>query len=201
MTQDLHIAAILAGGLARRIGGGDKCLLPLAGRPILAHIAQRLAPQCPHLILNANGDPARFAGFGLPVVQDGMPEHPGPLAGLLAVLDHVAEHHAGAELVLTVPGDTPFLPLDLVERLRSVREGATIACAASGGRTHPTVALWPVALRENLRGALATGERAIGRFAARYPVAVAEWPSGPDPFLNVNDAADLVAAECRIASG
>ena len=198
--QDPPIAAILAGGLARRMGGGDKCLLTVAGRPILAHIVERLAPQSPRLILNANGDPARFKRFGLSVVPDDLPGHPGPLAGLLAVLDHVAAHHAGADLILTVPGDTPFLPSDLVERLGSARAHSAIACAASGGRQHPTVALWPLALREDLRAALAEGERAIGRFAARHPVSVVEWPGTPDPFLNVNDADDLAQAESRIAS-
>lgn len=190
------VGAILAGGLARRMGGGDKCLQTVAGRPILAHILARLAPQCGTLLLNANGDPDRFAAFALPVVPDGRTGFAGPLAGLLAILDHVAAAHPPGATVLTVPGDTPFLPRDLLARLAAARqaEGATVACAASGGRRHPTVALWPLALREDLGAALAAGERSIGRFAARHPLAVAEWPSPPDPFLNVNTPADLVLA-------
>lgn len=191
------IGAIIAGGQARRMGGGDKCLLPVRGRPILAHIVERLRPQCGYLLLNANGDPDRFAAFGLPVVADAIPDFAGPLAGLLAVLDHVAQAHPRATDILTVPGDTPFLPGDLVARLRAAgaKDGARIACAASAGRRHPTVALWPLALRKDLRRALAEGERAIGRFASAHGLAEAEWPATPDPFLNVNAPADLASAE------
>lgn len=193
------IGAVLAGGQARRMGGGDKCLLPVLGRPILAHIVERLSPQCGYLLLNANGDPARFAAFGLPVVADEGENRAGPLAGLLAALDHAAAIRPQARDVLTVPGDTPFLPRDLRARLEAARRetGAAIACAASGGRTHPVVALWPVGLRSDLRRALAEGERAVARFARRYPLAIAEWPAEPDPFHNVNTPGDLAAAESR----
>ena len=188
--------AVLAGGLARRMGGGDKCLLAVGGRPILAHIAERLSPQCDALVLNANGDPTRFATFGLPVVADDIPGFAGPLAGLLAAMDWARARGWSTDL-LTVPGDTPFLPRDLFSRLIAAREaeGATIACASSHGRMHPTVGLWPLSLREDLRTALGEGERSIGRFARRYPLAVVEWSEEPDPFLNVNDPGDLAMAE------
>lgn len=192
------LGAILAGGLARRMGGGDKCLLPVGGRPILTRIIECLAPQCDRLVLNANGDPSRFAGFGLPVVADGIAGHAGPLAGLLAVMEAGGVGDTDELEVLTVPGDTPFLPPDLVARLRAARgaDGA-IACASSAGRFHPTVGLWPLSVRDDLRRALAEGERAIGRFARRHPLAVVEWSEEPDPFLNVNEAGDLAAAQGR----
>lgn len=193
------VGAVLAGGQARRMGGGDKCLLPVLGRPILAHIVERLSPQCGYLLLNANGDLSRFAAFGLPVVPDEAAQQAGPLAGLLAALDHAAAIRPQARDVLTVPGDTPFLPRDLRARLGEARQeaGAAIACAASGGRTHPVVALWPVRLRGDLRRALAEGERAVARFARRYPLAIAQWPAEPDPFHNVNTPEDLAATASR----
>lgn len=189
------VGVILAGGLARRMGGGDKCLLPVRGRPILAHILERLAPQCDGLVLNANGDPARFSAFDLPVVADDVPGFAGPLAGLLAAMEWAGT----ADVLLTVPGDTPLLPHDLAERLASARDaaGATIACASSRERMHPTIGLWPLSLREDLRGALAEGERSIGRFARRYPLAIAEWDGEPDPFINVNEPGDLALAEAQ----
>ena len=192
------VGAILAGGLARRLGGGDKCLLPVAGRPILAHVVERLRPQCAHLLLNANDDPGRFSSFGLTVVPDTLPGRLGPLAGLLAILDHLAEHHGAVTDVLTVPGDAPFLPGDLASRLAEARRtaGARIACAASGGRRHPVVALWPVAIRAELAHALRDGERSVGSFASRHMLASVEWPD-PDPFLNVNTPEDLAAAAQR----
>ena len=147
---------ILAGGLARRMGGGDKPLKEIAGKPILTHVIERLQPQCAHLVLNANGDPARFARFGLPVVADDVADFAGPLAGILAGLDWLAANVPHAECAVSVAADTPFIPRDLVERLRAarVREACDIAVAASGGRTHPVIALWPVALRRDLRAAL-----------------------------------------------
>lgn len=193
------IGALLAGGLARRMGGGDKPLRRVGGRPILDHVVERMAPQCAGLVVNANGDPARFAPYGLPVVADDVPGFAGPLAGILAVLDHVAVRRRDAEWIVSVAADTPFLPPDLVERLHAARreEGAMLACAASGGRTHPVVGLWPVGIREDLRRALVgEGERKIDRFTARFPLAVAEWPTEPyDVFFNANAPADLEAAE------
>src|SRR5579859_1574255 len=144
---------VLAGGLARRMGGGDKALLPLAGRPLLAHVLDRvrLGP----IAISANGDPARFSQFGLPVLPDGIPDQAGPLAGILAGLEWAAALPEVDHLI-SVPADTPFLPPDLVARLIAARDAADaeIALAASGGRLHPVVGLWPVALAADLRRAL-----------------------------------------------
>ncbi len=194
------LSAVLAGGLARRMGGGDKPLRALAGRPLLRHVLDRVSPQVAVVVLNANGDPARFADYGLPVVPDGLPDNPGPLAGVLAALDWAAERRPDLPWVLTAPGDCPFLPLDLAERLHAAREaagGAPLACAATGGRRHPPVGLWPVFLRSALREALLGGERKIDRWTAHFGCAVAEWPAGPppDPFFNANAPADLATAE------
>ena len=188
---------ILAGGLSRRMGGGDKPLLEIGGRSILARVISRAAPQCAGLALNANGDPARFASFGLPVVADDVGGFAGPLAGILAGLDWLAAQ-GGAEMLLSLPADTPFMPADLAARLESARkkEGAALACAASGGHTHPVIGLWPVVLRAELRRALVEEDiRKIDRFTARYSTAVAQWPVTPyDPFFNANAPDDLEAA-------
>lgn len=194
--MSLSLAVILAGGLARRMGGGDKVLRPLAGRPLLDHVLDRLRPQVAAIILNANGDPARFAGHGLPVISDTLPGHPGPLAGILAALDHAAAH--GAAELLSVTGDAPFIPPDLLARLRAARDaaGTPLACAWSGGQSHPPIGLWPVALREALRAALLAGERKIDRWTARHGCAAAVWPAAPyDPFFNANAPEDLAVAE------
>jgi len=194
---------ILAGGLARRMGGGDKPLREIGGRAILARVIERLEPQCDGLILNANGEPKRFAPFGLPVIADGVEHNPGPLAGILAALDWAAANRPGAEWVLSVPGDCPFLPSDLVARLGEALEaqGAELAVAASKGRSHPVIGLWPVALRDALRHALVVeGLRKVGDFAARYRVAAVAWPAGPvDPFFNANTEDELAEAE-RLAA-
>lgn len=197
------IGVILAGGLARRMGGGDKPLRLLGGRPLLDHVIARLAPQVGTLILNANGDPARFAAWGLPVVADGLADYPGPLAGVLAALDWAAAR-PGVVWVVSVPGDSPFIPTDLVARLHAVREAAAVplACARSDGQTHPPVGLWPVALREDLRAALVAGERKIDRWTARHGCAHADWPTLPcDPFFNANAPEDLAEAEALLQSG
>jgi molybdopterin-guanine dinucleotide biosynthesis protein A len=191
------LAVVLAGGLARRMGGGDKPLRELGGRPLLDHVLARLRPQVAALLLNANGDPARFSGFGLPVAADGLPDYPGPLAGILAGLDWAAEQRPDLPWVVSVPGDSPFIPGDLVDRLHAAREAARVplACAASGGQTHPPAGLWPVSLRTALREALLSGERKIDRWTARHGVAVAEWPASPyDPFFNANAPEDLAEA-------
>jgi molybdenum cofactor guanylyltransferase len=195
------LGAVLAGGLARRMGGGDKPLRLLAGQPLLRHVLDRVAPQVAAVVLNANGDPERFAAYGLPVVPDGLPDNPGPLAGVLAALDWAAERRPDLPWVLTAPGDCPFLPLDLAERLHAAREatGTPLACAATAGRTHPPVGLWPVSLRPDLRNALLGGERKIDRWTARFGCAVAEWPAGPvDPFFNANAPPDLAEAEALL---
>jgi molybdopterin-guanine dinucleotide biosynthesis protein A len=155
------------------------------------------------LILNANDDPRRFADAGLPVVADSLPDHPGPLAGVLAALDWCAETDPAIEWVVTVPGDAPFLPHDLVRRLHAERigGGATFACAASQGWTHPVIAVWPVSVRAELRSAVAEqGIRKIDTFTARHPCAAVEWPATPvDPFFNVNTPEDLEAANRLLA--
>lgn len=193
------LGVILAGGLARRMGGGDKPLLELGGRTLLDRVVGRLAPQCAAgLILSANGDPVRFAGFPGPIVPDDLPGHPGPLAGLLAALDHAAAHHPGLEAVASVTGDAPFLPPDLVAKLDAARalSGAVIAIAASGEREHFTIGLWPVALRTDLRRFLVDeGGRRVGAFLARHAVTSVAWACEPvDPFLNVNAPEDLAEA-------
>ncbi|MFT4276880.1 MAG: molybdenum cofactor guanylyltransferase MobA [Rhodopseudomonas sp.] len=197
-------AVILAGGLARRMGGGDKPLRSIAGRPLLAHVIERLQPQCGVLALNANGDPSRFGRFALPVIADTVQGFPGPLAGVLAAMEWAATAQRGAHHVLTVPGDCPFLPRDLVARLDQARlaENAEIAVAASASHLHPVIALWPVALRDALRTALIDEDiRKVERFTARSPRAVVEWPVTPfDPFFNANTPEDVAEAE-RIAAG
>jgi len=201
---------LLAGGLARRMGGGDKALRPLGGRPLLAHVRDRAAPQVDSLVLNANGDPGRFAAYGLPVVADGVAGFPGPLAGVLAGLDWAAEALPECRWVASFACDAPFLPRDLVMRfLEAVAgEGADLACAASRGRRHPVVGLWPVALRDSLRVALAEqGLRKVESWTGRYRVAEVTFPdvatpAGPlDPFFNANAPDDLAAAEAWAAAG
>lgn len=194
---DLPLAVIiLAGGRATRMGGGDKPLKPVAGRPILDRVIERVAAPGLPLALNANADPARFSAYGLPVIADALPDHPGPLAGILAGLDWAAA--IGAADLLSVPGDCPFIPRNLAERLEAARQsaGLPLACAGSGGWTHPVIALWPVRLRDQLRAALAAGERKIDRFTARFGCATADWPAEPvDPFFNVNTPEELAEAE------
>ena len=193
------VGVILAGGLARRMGGGDKPMRRIGGRPILAHVAERFAPQCAELILNANGDPCRFAGLALPVVADTVADNPGPLAGLLAALDWTASNRPGQLWVASVPGDCPFLPRDLVARLTAAqqKDDSELAIAASGGRSHPVIGLWPVALRDDLRKALVDEEiRKVGRWVSTHHVATVSWPIEPvDPFFNANTVEDLDAAE------
>jgi molybdopterin-guanine dinucleotide biosynthesis protein A len=191
--------AILAGGLARRMGGGDKPMRTIAGRSILDRVVDRLKPQCAALIINANGDATRFASFGLPVIADGIADFAGPLAGILAGLDWAAANRPDAKWVLSAAGDCPFLPRDLVARLHRARidEGAPIAVAASGEHTHHTIALWDVSLRDDLRHVLTVENgRAVHRFIARHRAATVNWPDRPyDPFFNANTVDDLAEAE------
>ncbi|MBV9954054.1 MAG: molybdenum cofactor guanylyltransferase MobA [Pseudolabrys sp.] len=192
---------VLAGGLARRMGGGDKARLTIGGATILDRVLASLSGQTVGIAINANGDPARFADTGLPVIPDNVPDHPGPLAGILAGLDWLAAQNTGVEWMLSVPGDCPFLPDDLVERLHAARRqkgaGVPLACARSGEWRHPVVALWPLALREDLRRALTVEDlRKIEVWTARHGVAVADWPDQPvDPFFNVNTPDDAKRAE------
>jgi molybdopterin-guanine dinucleotide biosynthesis protein A len=190
---------ILAGGLARRMGGGDKPMRVIAGRSLLDRVIARLAPQCDTLILNANGEAARFAAFGLPVVADSITGFAGPLAGILAGLDWVAAHRPDAAWMLSAAADCPFLPHDLVARLQQARieAQAPLAVAASGGQPHHTIALWPVALRAEIRQVLTLDDdRALHRWTARDRVVTVAWPDQPvDPFFNANTPDDLVEAE------
>ncbi|WP_458761238.1 molybdenum cofactor guanylyltransferase MobA [Afipia sp. TerB] len=194
---------LLAGGLARRMGGGDKPMRRIGGRTILDRVIARLSPQCDGLILNANGDPARFAAFGLPVIADTVEDFPGPLAGILAALDWTAAHRPDVTWILSAAGDCPFLPRDLVARLHRARaeQHAQLAVASSGGQTHPVIGLWHVGLREDLRHALVVEEmRKIDRWTARYKLATVDWPAEPlDPFFNANTVEDIADAE-RLAA-
>ncbi|HEX6011798.1 MAG TPA: molybdenum cofactor guanylyltransferase MobA [Geminicoccaceae bacterium] len=205
MTQDTVVAVLLAGGLARRMGGGDKCLRPLGGRTILAHVVERARPQVDAMVLNANGDPARFAGFGLPVAGDVVEGFAGPLAGVITGLEWALAHWPDAAWVASVATDTPFFPRDLVARLLAAvaDEGAELACAASGGRAHPVFGLWPTAFAGGLRRALVEeGVRKIDAWTARHRLAVVEFPMGRvDPFFNANRPEDLAEAERLLAQG
>jgi molybdopterin-guanine dinucleotide biosynthesis protein A len=204
MTEAFGVpGVVLAGGLARRMGGGDKPLREISGRTILARVIARLEPQCEGLLLSANSDPLRFASFGLPVIADGIKHYPGPLAGILAGLDWAVAHRPDAHWILSAPGDCPFLPRDLVVRLRQAvsAQRAELAVAASRGRSHPVIGLWSVALRDALRHALAVeGLRKVDEWTRRYRVATVAWPAEPlDPFFNANTVQDLAEAE-RLAA-
>jgi molybdopterin-guanine dinucleotide biosynthesis protein A len=194
---------LLAGGLARRMGGGDKPMRTIGGRTILDRVIARLKPQCDGLILNANGDPARFAAFGLPVIADSVADFPGPLAGILAALDWMAANRPDVALVFSAAADCPFLPRDLVSRLYRAlaEENAQLAVAASDGQSHPVIGLWSVALRDELRHALVVEDvRKIDRWTARYRLATVTWPTTPlDPFFNANTMDDIAEAE-RLAA-
>ena len=197
------LGVLLAGGLARRMGGGDKPLRTIGGRTILERAIERFAPQCAALILNANGDPARFAATGLTVVPDEVSGFAGPLAGILAALDWASAHRPDLAYVASAAADTPFLPRDFVARLHAAREaaGVPLACAESGGQAHPVNGLWAVDLRHDLRRALVDEDvRKIDRWTARHGVAHASWPTEPiDPFFNANAPEDLARAERLIA--
>jgi molybdopterin-guanine dinucleotide biosynthesis protein A len=192
------LGLVLAGGLARRMGGGDKARIAIGGVSILDRVLATLSAQCTGIIINANGDPKRFADTGLTVVPDSVPDFVGPLAGILAGLDWLAAQHNGVEWMVSVPGDCPFLPDDLVEKLHQARRaaGTPLACARSGEWRHPVVGLWPLALREDLRKALVEeGLRKIEILTARHSVAIADWPDQPiDPFFNVNTPEDAERA-------
>jgi molybdenum cofactor guanylyltransferase len=190
---------VLAGGLARRMGGGDKGLIRIGRETILERALARLGPQCAGMVINANGDPARFAAFRLAVVADDVEGFAGPLAGILAGLDWLAANAPAVGWLASVPGDCPFLPRNLVPRLHAARAaaGVPLACAKSGDWRHPVVGLWPVSLRADLRRAVVSeGLRKIEVWTARHGVALAEWPAEPvDPFFNVNTPEDAVQAQ------
>lgn len=187
---------ILAGGLARRMGGGDKPLISVGGRTLLDRVIERLSPQVGMMVLNANGDPTRFADTTLPVVPDVIDGYGGPLVGVLSGLEWLRDHTLGTEWMVSCAGDTPLFPPDLVERLLAAAraEGADIAVARSGDQAHPVFALWPLRLAADLRRAVVDEEmRRIDAWTARYKVAHVDWPTRPfDPFFNVNTPEDVV---------
>ena len=200
------LGLLLAGGQSRRMGGGDKALRLLGSVSLLDRVIARFRPQVGALVINANGDPARFAGFGLPVAADSVPDFAGPLAGVLAGLDWAAAHQPDWEFVASVATDAPFLPHDLVARLvQGVREaGADLACAASGGRAHPVFGLWPMRLREDLRHAvLVEGIRKVDAWTGRHKLVAVSFVDRPvDPFFNANRPEDLTAAAAlMVAAG
>ncbi len=198
--MDRPLGVILAGGQARRMGGGDKGALSVGGVTLLDRVIDRLGPQVDRLVINANGDATRFAEYGLPVIADTLPDRPGPLAGVLAGMEYAAG--AGYRHIVTAAADTPFFPLDMVERLARATErtGAPIALAATqeeGRMTrHPTFGLWPTSLRADLRAALEGGLRKVVLWTDKHGAASAPFDDGA--FFNVNTPEDLVEAERRV---
>jgi len=201
MTQVLGV--LLAGGKARRFGGGDKGLRQLGGRPIMDHVVERAKPQVEHLIINAVGDPARFDTYGLPVVPDVIEDFAGPLAGVLTGMEWAEANLPGCDWLVTFTCDAPFFPTDLVTRLRqAIEHGAELACAQSNGRTHPVFGIWPVRLAGELRRAMVEEEmRKIDLWTARYRISHVDFATDPvDPFFNINRPDDLAEAEALLAT-
>ena len=197
------VGLLLAGGQSRRMGGGDKALRLLGGVPLLERVIERVRPQVDTLVLNANGDPRRFAAFGLPVVPDNVPDFAGPLAGVLAGLDWAAAYHPDCSFVVSVATDAPFLPTDLAARFIEAiaRDAGDLACAASDGRSHPVFGLWPVQLRNDLRRAVVEeGLRKVDEWTARHRLVTVSFAINPiDPFFNANRPEDFAAAEALLA--
>jgi molybdenum cofactor guanylyltransferase len=196
----LHVTGvILAGGQSRRMGGGDKGLLDIAGKPMLRHVIDRLTPQVKTTVINANGDPTRFSAFGLPVVADTVQDFVVPLAGVLAGMRWSAEHAPQARWIVTAPGDAPLLPRDLVQRFAEAVDGKddTIALAQSAGELHPVIGLWPVALVQDLQAQLGAGTRKVLDWTDRHGTVAVPFPSTPicglsiDPFYNANTPQEL----------
>lgn len=198
------VGLLLAGGQSRRMGGGDKTLRLLGGMPLLQRVIDRLRPQVETLVLNANGDPGRFAMFGLPVVPDSVPDFAGPLAGILAGLEWTATNRPDCSHLVSVATDAPFLPKDLVSWLVHGLEqaGADLACAASAGQAHPVIGLWPVRLRGDLRHAVVhEAVRKVDVWTARHRLATVPFPTEPlDPFFNANRPQDWAAAEALLGA-
>jgi molybdopterin-guanine dinucleotide biosynthesis protein A len=203
-AMNMHPAIILAGGRSSRMGGGQKSLLEIGGQPMIRRVITRAEGQCGPLALNANGDPSAFPDLGLPILRDTVPDLPGPLAGVLVGMDWAAGQ--GARHVISIAADTPFFPLDLCARLSAAsRDGRPVMAATRMGDgeivEHPTFALWPVALREDLRAALGRGDRRVRGFARDHGASLAIWEVADcDPFFNVNTPEDLARAEV-IAAG
>ncbi len=197
------IGVLLAGGRSERMGGGDKTLKLLGGKPMLARIIARAGPQVGELIVNANGDPSRFAEFGLPVVADVVEGFAGPLAGILSALEWAALNRPGAEWLASFPTDAPFFPADLVANLAeaAARESADLACARTEDGAHPVFGLWRVALRHDLRRAMTEENvRKVDAWTARYKLAHVDYATTPfNPFFNVNRPENLAEAERLLA--
>ncbi|MER9107536.1 molybdenum cofactor guanylyltransferase MobA [Mesorhizobium sp. M0848] len=205
MKRDIA-GIILAGGQSRRMGGGDKSLLPLGDGCLLDQVVSRFTPQIESLALSANGDPARFLRFGLPVLADSVPGFAGPLAGILTGLEWAAAN-TSCKAIVSAAGDTPFLPLNLVGRLAAAADQSpgSIAVACSAGKRHPTFALWPLGCRDALRHFLVDEDiRRVSAFIDRHGFVEVEFPvlqsAGVDPFFNINDPDDLVSAERLLQS-
>ena len=195
-TSDGVLGVILAGGLSRRMGGGHKGLLELAGQPVLRHVIDRLMPQVERLVLNANGDMERWRPFGLQVIPDALPDYPGPLAGLLSAMDWAAVHCSACSWIAAVPCDSPFLPRDFVQSLKRELDGARAVVASSGGRLHPVAGLFHLDLRDDLARYLDGGGRRAGEWAARVGARTADFAAAPvDPFFNINTPEELAEAE------
>lgn len=196
------VGVLLAGGLSSRMGGGDKTLRALGGRPILERVIARARPQVDRLIINANGEPGRFGPFGLPVIADVVAGFAGPLAGVLTALDWTAANAPAIEWVASFPTDAPFFPEDLVARLADAiaHQSADLACATSDGQVHSVFALWPVRLRGDLRRALVDEAiRTVARWTDRYKLARVDFPCQPfDPFFNINRPENLAEAEALL---
>mgnify|MGYP001221135801 CR=1 FL=1 len=203
-TENRCLGVILAGGASRRMGGGDKALADLGGRPLLAHVIARFQPQVTRLILNANGPPQRFSQFGLPVVPDLDGRALGPLAGLLAAMEWAARTDPALTAIAAVTSDVPFLPADLVSRL-AVAAGSGVAIAVSSGRRHPTIGLWPLALKADIAAALARDDLSVNAFASRHSAVEVSFPFSEtdgamiDPFFNANTPDDLAEARRIVA--
>jgi molybdopterin-guanine dinucleotide biosynthesis protein A len=198
---------LLAGGQSRRMGGGDKGLLELAGRPMLDHVICRLGAQVGAIVINANGDASRFAAFGLPVVPDTIGGFVGPLAGVLAGMRWSAAHAPDARWIVTAAGDAPLLPGDLVARLMAAVEDrpGSIALAQSHGELHPVIGLWPVALADDLEAQLRAGVRKVLHWTDRH--GTVPVPFAParvcgidiDPFFNANTPQELDQLRAMLA--
>lgn len=207
IRREAIAGVILAGGLSRRMGGGDKGLLDIGGKPMLAHVIERLAPQVSGMVINANGDPARFDAFGLAVVADPIAGFVGPLAGVLAGMRWAARETPAVEHIVTVSADAPFVPHDLVSRLAGAitKPGERIALAQSADGLHPVIGLWPVALADDLETALQAGVRKVldwtdrhGRVSAMFG-AIAVGGIEVDPFFNANTPDELAEARRLLA--
>jgi molybdopterin-guanine dinucleotide biosynthesis protein A len=200
------VGILLAGGKSSRMGGGDKCMRPLGGRPILAHVIERLKPQVSDMIINANGELGRFARFRRPVVEDSIAGYAGPLAGVLAGLEWIRRNRPDSEYGVTVATDTPFFPTDLVQRFLATQgDRPALVVARSAAGVHPVIGLWPVALADDIEDWLKRGLHKVGGFTGRHRAIEVAFPpvtiggAEIDPFFNINRPEDLAEAEALIS--